>query len=379
MKKILLHYPFVPSYRIPIFNEMSQSELVDLIVLSSDKSKDKHLLSSNDGTWKFNHIKTSLKSVKVFSKSFEFEFGVVKNLITYRSSFDYYVILSNPNIISSWLYSITARILGYKVIFWGHGLLKKDSGFKSIIRKLYYKIPNKFWLYGNNAVSLMVNEGVRKEKLSVIYNSLDYLTQVKYRDLYRGSRNLIRDELGLKTDDVVFICIGRLLKKLEIDKLIHYISLFKDNQSIKVFIVGSGPEQENLKILVQSLNLNKNFIFTGAIYDESILAKYYTVADASIVMGVVGLAAMHCLAYGVPLVTHSLINEHCPEIEAIIDGKTGFLFEKNNPNSFFDAINRLVQLRKKHTIIYEDCILMIEQFYTPKKQLEFMLKSLQYD
>ena len=371
MKKILLHYPFIPSYRVPVFNEMNSSSELDLVVLSASKSNDETLLSIENG-WDFKHIKTNLRNISFFKKEFDFETGVISSLFKYRNEFEYYVILSNPNILSSWLYSLLAKLLGYKVIFWGHGLLKKDIGLKKYFRRLYYKIPNAFWLYGDNAIPFMSDIGIESSRLNVIYNSLNYAVQKEIRLSKVSSRQKIREFLNINEDDVALICIGRLLDKLEIDKLLNYIPILgKNGHQVKVFVIGSGPEESILKQLVETLNIREQVVFTGAIYDEEVLSNYYLAADASVVMGVVGLAAMHSLAYGTPLITHTNLEEHCPEIEAVISNYSGEFFEKNDVNSFQDAVEKV-----KINDYYNNCVSVIESKYTPAKQVEFMLESL---
>mgnify|MGYP003386025244 FL=1 len=45
MKKIIIHYPFVPNYRIPIFNALQDCQDIELLVMSANKSNDATLLS----------------------------------------------------------------------------------------------------------------------------------------------------------------------------------------------------------------------------------------------------------------------------------------------------------------------------------------------
>ncbi|HIF9217880.1 TPA: glycosyltransferase family 4 protein [Photobacterium damselae] len=372
-KKIIIHYPFVANYRIPVFNEIAKSDSIDLVVLSATESKDKTLLSKNNG-WEFKHIETKLMSFSIFNKEVNFEFNVLVNLIKMRRKYDYYVILSNPNIISSWLYSLFAKIIGYKVIFWGHGLLKKEQGLKSFIRKLYYKIPYKFWLYGNSAKKLMIDDKIDSHKLSVIYNSLDYNKQKELRDIKINHKKEIKEKFGFKDNDFVFICIGRLLPKLEIERLINIFPKLKAlNISPKLLIIGDGPSKNELIDLVDKHQLAMDVVFTGAIYDEEILSNYYVISDLSVVMGIVGLAAMHSLAYGVPMITHSSLSEHCPEIEAIIEGETGYFFDKQSDESF---LNKIIQVIRNKEDLSDNCISRIESYYTPKKQVEYIIESL---
>ena len=60
-----------------------------------------------------------------------------------------------------------------------------------IIKKIFYSLPTDIFLYGEYAKNLMIKNGISSNKLHVVYNSLDYDTQVLQRrklksdDLYK--------------------------------------------------------------------------------------------------------------------------------------------------------------------------------------------------
>lgn len=368
MRNILIHYPFIPSYRVPVFNELAKDERFNCYFLSAIESDDDTFNTLSDG-WRFEHIETKLYSFNFIKKKLNVEFGVIRHLLKLRKRGSYYVLLSNPNIISSWLYAIAGKFIGYKVIFWGHGLLKKDKGMKGVLRKIYYKIPDKHWLYGNNGKELLIEQGVDGNKIDVIYNSLDYSKQKKYRELYTPDRESIRRELGYNDNDFVIIVIGRLLKKLRIEQLIEFAS---KSDNLNVLIIGDGPERDNLHRLSKEIGFEDKVVFTGSVYDEELLGKYYIASDSSIIFGTVGLAAIHSMAYGVPVITHSDIESHCPEVEAIKEGVTGEFFNINELKTLELAIKRI----KEGNSYRENCILEIESNYTPENQVEIMLNGL---
>lgn len=231
MRNILVHYPFIPSYRVPVFNELAKEEKFKFYFLSAIESDDETFNTKSD-RWCFDHLETKLYYFNFLKKRVNVELGVFRHLFKLRERGSYYVILSNPNIISSWLYAIIGKAIGYKVIFWGHGLLKRDKGIKGILRKIYYKIPDKHWLYGNKGKELLIEQGINEDKIDVIYNSLDYSEQKKHRELYLPDRKSIRRDLGYSDNDFVVIVIGRLLKKLCIDQLIEFASQREDRKSV---------------------------------------------------------------------------------------------------------------------------------------------------
>ena len=74
--------------------------------------------------------------------------------------------------------------------------------------------------------------------------------------------------------NIKLITVGRLAPFKNIDRIIMSLKQidFEDN-NIKLFIVGDGPERQNLEILVKKLKLENSIFFkgTGAIKVYSIL------------------------------------------------------------------------------------------------------------
>ena len=92
--------------------------------------------------------------------------------------------------------------------------------------------------------------GVNEGNIKVIYNGTQISTKVK-------SKNRLKDEIN-------FITVGRLAPWKNIDVMIKSMSILKDtHQNIKLYIVGSGPQEKKLKELTYKLNLTEEVIFTG--------------------------------------------------------------------------------------------------------------------
>ncbi len=92
--------------------------------------------------------------------------------------------------------------------------------------------------------------GVNEGNIKVIYNGTRISTKV-------DNRNRFKDEIN-------FITVGRLAPWKNIDVMIKSMSILKDtHQNIKLYIVGSGPQEKKLKELTYKLNLTEEVIFTG--------------------------------------------------------------------------------------------------------------------
>lgn len=111
------------------------------------------------------------------------------------------------------------------------------------------------------------------------------------------------ENLRSSDDEIILCTVSRLSVEKNIEFLIDGLNLLrkKSDTKFKCYIIGSGPEEEELKQKVIDLNLDDIIIFTGAVPPNKVVS-YYTQSDifvfASIseTQGMVLLEAMagHC-------------------------------------------------------------------------------------
>ena len=371
--KIVVQYPFIPLYRMSIFTRLSLSNQYEFIFWSGKGYSDKYFKTVYDETrLRIEEVPLKTVTIPFVNREIELQFSAIRKL--FKSHPDVYIILANPNSPSSWISMVIARMLGSKVLAWSHGYLSEERGVKGWIRKLYYRLPNGHLLYGDRAKGIMIKKGFHAEKLDVIYNSLDYESQSVFREKNGvEERNGIRRNYGIQADDIVLISIGRLMAKLKIDLAIEGLRVLNAaGRKAYLFIIGDGPERGRLEERAAELNMKDQVILFGACHDEKQLSLLYNASDISVVMGKVGLSAMHSLAYGVPVLTNSSMDKHFPEIEAVIEGETGWYFKEDDVREFAGKV-RSIDYKGK---FYRNCVRMIESSYTPEIQFSLIEKAI---
>lgn len=121
-----------------------------------------------------------------------------------------------------------------------------------------------------------------EKKMVYVNNVIDYkriLEESEPKDIIElfGNKYHLTDispdhsELSIKgfiwpdDSDIVFVNVGRLSPEKGQEKLIKafYSVKNKTNKNLKLYIVGSGPLQKQLKNLVENLSLEEDVIFTG--------------------------------------------------------------------------------------------------------------------
>ncbi|MBU1203174.1 glycosyltransferase family 4 protein [Patescibacteria group bacterium] len=112
-----------------------------------------------------------------------------------------------------------------------------------------------------------------EKKISLIYPSVDLVDKYDTRVL-----EAFRKKLDIKDGEKILLTVGRLVKRKGHDLVIDAISQLKDEYNIKYFIVGSGPEKDNIKKLIKEKNLNKKvFLFENIKDQEKIY--FYKMSD----------------------------------------------------------------------------------------------------
>ena len=311
--RVIVIYTHFPHYRAPIFDALSRSEAFEYEFFYDQLGTDATILNAMSRP-KHRHLK-----VKKLGP-FMVQLGALTQAC--RSDVEAFIFLGNPFILTTWIAALIARFRGVPTLFWTHGWLKREKGFKALGRKIFYSISNGLLLYGNRAQDIGVRSGFKAKNLHVIYNSLNYESQKAIR--------LTLPKVKKRGATPFFLSVGRLVKDLELGLAFdaaHYLSEITEC-AFEIIVVGDGPLRSQLEEQADRLDLNVKFM--GAVYDEEILGQYFNECSAVISPGKLGLLAMHALAYGAPVITHGELDTQMPEVEAIIEGITGAFFLKGN-------------------------------------------------
>lgn len=138
--------------------------------------------------------------------------------------------------------------------------------------------PNSFGLQK----IILDHKYTKLKKLKVIANGSSNGIDTSHfnPDLYsEESANVLRKELGIRPDDLVFIFVGRLVKDKGINELIEaFAAIHKEFDQVKLVLVGSYerdldpllPDTEN------EINTNKNIIAVGWQND---VRPYFAISD----------------------------------------------------------------------------------------------------
>ena len=147
-----------------------------------------------------------------------------------------------------------------------------------------------------------------------------------------------KTELGITSDDLVILFVGRVASEKSIDFLINnHSDLLKKNKNAKLLIVGDGPDLEEYKKLAKKQKIENRVIFTGKVPWEDI-PIYYALSDIFVTAShteTQGLTVVEAMAASIPVV--ALDDESFRN--TVVDGLTGYLFKNKK-----EYVNKMVEL-----------------------------------
>lgn len=302
--------------------------------------------------------------------------GLIKEV--FKNDFDVYIFSGEMYNLSTWIAAILCRIRKKTVFMWGHGYYGNEKFFKKFLRLTFYKLANYHFLYGNRARLKLIELGFQADKLFTVYNSLNY----NEHKLIYEKRNLnelkqLKKQLFPKGSQYpVLLFIGRLTKKKNISLLIIAIKHLKEKgKYFNCILIGDGEDKESLISLVKDYKLENNIYFYGPNYEDSQSGKMIMLADCCVSPGNVGLTAIHCMALGTPVITHNNFYKQMPEVEAVIDGKTGFFFKENNIENLTQVIEIFYEPDQKKNM-ESDCLAVIAQKFNPENQCNIISNAI---
>jgi glycosyltransferase involved in cell wall biosynthesis len=283
--------------------------------------------------------------------------------------YDVIIFLGSPYFISTWLALGFSRLFGKRTLLWTHGIIRDN--YKDWFKLLFYRLADGLLLYGNGAKKRLIEYGFNPEKMFVIYNSLNYDLQLKFRKTISKDAVLRKKSKLFKYPKYpVLIFIGRLTPIKEIDKLILACKKMHEKViPVNLLIIGDGSERDKLVALVRKNNLSDFVTFYGESYSEEELSLLIALSDLCVSPGNVGLSAIHSLTYGTPVITHNNPKYQMPEYEAITEGVTGSLYQYGSLDSLIESIIKwIIDKKDFREEVRLACYDIIDRFYNPHFQ-----------
>lgn len=359
--RVAVVYHFFPHYRRAVIHELMNSAVYDYVFVGDAHDP----YDSGIRPFEFGDRSKFLEtSSRLILKKYLLQNKVVS--LIFRKDINTIIYLSDPRFLTTWFSAALARLSGKRILFWSHGWTHPDGLVKDWARRALYSLANGLLLYGHRARKIGIHKGFRPQNLYVIYNSLDYETQKILREkITQEQIEQARANLFNNPSLPLVICTSRLIRSKRIDQLLESAIRLREQQcNVNILLVGDGPERTALQKQAAEYNLPVNFY--GECYDETTLSLLFSAANITVAPGNVGLTAIHSLVFGTPVITHNDLDKQMPEVEAIVPGVNGDLFQWGDIDDLARVIRKWVVPKTDN--LRKNCYLPIDLLYNPQMQ-----------
>jgi glycosyltransferase involved in cell wall biosynthesis len=197
----------------------------------------------------------------------------------------------------------------------------------------------------------------RATKETILVNTSDWLDEAKIKIIYNGlqldeikaeigkSGPNIREEFGIKRDEILIANIGRLSREKGHQYLMEAVKSLVNRgiMNFKVIIVGGGAMENEIKDRVKDFGLEDYIIFTGFRSDIYNIMKQMDFLLHTALFEGFGFVIAEAMAVGKPVVSTDISSIS----EIIADGETGYLAQSKNPEDIADKVIRMMNSDKR--------------------------------
>lgn len=221
------------------------------------------------------------------------------------------------------------------------GLIKSKISFflHKNMQHFAFKNCDKLFVFSENMRTQIRN--INKSKPISICKPGVSLT--RFTTLHPNEKSKLRDSLNLSSQGKVFLCIGRFVKAKGFDTAIKALSKL-DNENVQLWLLGEGPEENELRELSAELGLIKQVKFLGR---QSLPETYYKAADFFIMSSTyepLGQTILEALCCGLPIIGSQSSDSVVTATSEILQPSDNMLIMHHTPEAFSHGMMECLNL-----------------------------------
>lgn len=203
----------------------------------------------------------------------------------------------------------------------------------------FFEKADEVWI-PQASVEETIREYGFKGHLEVVNNGNDFTTSEPIEPLKEAARK----KLNVSENELMFLFVGQHIWEKNTRLIVESLALIKD-LPFKMFFVGTGYAKDDLKQLVDNLDLNSKVEFMGVITEREQIKQFYSAADLFLFPSIYDNAPLVVREAGA-LHTASVLVEGASAADIITDNFNGFLTQ-NTPESFAAKLRELIATPEK--------------------------------
>ena len=250
-----------------------------------------------------------------------------------------------------------------------HPVFERNYGFPKILYRLSERFPDALVttsLYSMK--SILRYSKISKEKVNLIYPGIKTFPKGQLAE-------------AKKNTFTTFSVVARLAHENEVDMVIRAFSLYlkTGTKNVRLWIIGTGPQEEKLKELTRTLSLNNYVHFFGFLNEDEkiqkIRASDFFIFPRAWSWDGFGITTIEALSQGIPVLT----SRFGPQIEIIRDDIEGFLYKPHDPLDLSRKMVKIVNLPKRKSSEMQKNALGRANYFSKEKsnhQILTLIRSL---
>jgi len=338
VRVLLIIYAIAP-YRIPLFNYIHQMGDFNFKVIAlseKEKNRDWQICKNNI---KFNQEVLPGLHFFIYGEKREIPIHLNRKVFIRLRQYNPDVVITDGyDSLAYWQAFLYCKIFKKKYILWNEtSLLSTDSvvGVRRLLKNIIINGANSYIAMGKKAKEYLEFFGANPKNIFTGLNTVDveYFREETLK--LKKDKNLLAKRK--KYPKILFLYVGQLIKRKGANQILKALNILRDHE-IGLLIVGSGPEEKNLKKFCKE-NTIKNVFFEGYC-QQSELPKYYALADVFILssfLEVWGLVVNEALASGLYVLCSKYAGV---AYDLIKEGWNGEIFDSDNINEIVELIKQ---------------------------------------
>ncbi len=333
-------------YRVPLFNSLakefkSKGWHLKIVFLTRSYSRRKWEIVESDFEFEYTYLKDF--KIVLGEAMISSSVGLFKNLVADKPQL---VIVGGFSISALWTLLYCLLFDGKYMIWSGETidedrLRKQFRILRNTVRYMIGRLAHGFIVYGTAAKEYLLSKQVNEKKIFVAVNTVDTSFYREASERHRSERAAFIAQHHLPQKNILYV--GHLEKRKGADLMLEAVSLVRERNTSQfaVHILGSGPEEENLRLLVKSKKLDHVF-FWGFMQKDDI-ARFFGICDFLVfpsVSELYGLVPIEAMASGLPVL---MSNKAGATRDLIKDNVNGVIIDPENIYDFSIKIERFLQ------------------------------------
>jgi glycosyltransferase involved in cell wall biosynthesis len=190
-----------------------------------------------------------------------------------------------------------------------------------------------------------------------------------------AEKAVLRKRHGLLVERPVILWVGRMVTFKRVDILLEACKILENTINAQLVLVGSGPEEFNLRRMQQDLKLD-NVSFAGA-KTRVELEDFYRLADVFVLPSAretFGAVVPEAMAHGLPVITTSTVGSSA---DFVVEGRNGFIVPPNDPLFLKNVLKKVLENDRLRERMAHSSLEIMSQ-YSIEKNAEAFINALDF-